>query len=79
MHSFENMRWDRNCLRLNSGRRLATIEPDGDWPGLWRVHMPDGRITDMVNRTRAKDAAIALASAVLNNGRQRRGDVGLTG
>jgi hypothetical protein len=29
--------------------------------------MPDGHVSDMVNRTRAKDAAVLLAFAVLNN------------
>jgi hypothetical protein len=65
----EDMRWDGRCLRLHSGRRLATIEPDPAWPGMWRVRMPDGRLTDMVNWTRARDAAIALAAAALNRDR----------
>jgi hypothetical protein len=28
---------------------------------MWRVRLPDGRLSDMVNLTRAKDAAVALA------------------
>jgi hypothetical protein len=43
------------------GRKLlATILPVGDDPVLWRVHLADGHVTDMVNLTRAKDAATAL-------------------
>jgi hypothetical protein len=51
--------WHRRALRLRTerGRVVASIEPDSDEPGLWRVRMPDGRLTDMVNLTRAKDAA----------------------
>ena len=50
--------------RLFLGRKLlATIVPDKDWPGLWRVNLPDGDVTDMVNLTRAKDAAVCLACA----------------
>jgi hypothetical protein len=45
---------------------MATIVPDSTWPGMWRVRMPDGHLTDMVNLTRAKDAAQSLALAVLN-------------
>jgi hypothetical protein len=33
---------------------------------MFRVLMPDGRLSDMVNLTRAKDAALSLALAVLN-------------
>jgi hypothetical protein len=45
---------------------LATLEPDSDWAGMYRVRF-DGRLTDMVNLTRAKDAAVSLALSVLNN------------
>jgi hypothetical protein len=37
------------------------VVPDGKWPTMWRVRMRDGCLTDMVNLTRAKDAAIAYA------------------
>jgi hypothetical protein len=45
--------------RSQSGRKLA-IEPDGKWPGMWRVKFPNGQLSDMVNLTRARDAAISL-------------------
>ncbi|HEY7301268.1 MAG TPA: hypothetical protein VH684_25540 [Xanthobacteraceae bacterium] len=32
------------------------------------ARLPDGRLTDMVNRTRAKDAAVSIALGMLNNG-----------
>jgi hypothetical protein len=52
-------RWKGRQLFL--GRKLlATVEPDIDRPELWRVHFPNGFVTDMVNLTRAKDAAVAL-------------------
>jgi hypothetical protein len=62
----QDLVWDGNRLRLHSGRVLVSIEPDEIWPGMWRIRMPDGRVTDMVNLTRAKDAAAVLALAVLN-------------
>ena len=57
--------WKReggNYLLFDAGRLLATVKPDKDWPGLWRVHLPKGHVTDMVNLIRAKDAALSLAA-----------------
>ncbi len=53
-----------HSLHLRSSRRaLAHIIPDQNYPGImWRVRMPDGRLSDMANLPRAKDAAV---SAVL--------------
>jgi hypothetical protein len=64
----EDLVWSERSLRLYSGRGrvLATVEPDKEWKGMWRVRMPDGHLTDMVNLTRAKDAAVSLALGVLN-------------
>jgi hypothetical protein len=30
--------------------------PDQHWTGMWRIAFPDGRLSDMLNLTRAKDA-----------------------
>jgi hypothetical protein len=61
-----DLRWDGHKLRLNSGRLLATVEPDTEWAGMHRVRLTDGELTDMVNLTRAKDAAAHLVLADLN-------------
>ena len=45
---------------------LASIEPDKIWPGMWRVRLPDGHLTDMVNLSRVKDAAASLGLSALN-------------
>jgi len=39
---------------VNTG---LTVRPDSKWPGMWRVHYPDGEVSDMVNISRATDAA----------------------
>jgi hypothetical protein len=65
-YNHKDMEWAGHEMRLTTGGLLATVKPDPDWPGLWRVHMPDGHITDMVNLTRAKDAASILALAAMN-------------
>jgi hypothetical protein len=44
--------------------------PDDKWQGMWRVRWPDGRLSDMVNLTRAKDAIAAFMESV---DRRRRG------
>ena len=49
--------WRGNDLHLRNGKRVASIEPDAVYAGMWRVRRPDGALTDMVNRTRARDAA----------------------
>ncbi len=66
MYDRHDLRWDGHRLRLRSGRLLATIMPEPEWSGMWRVRVPDGDVSDFVNVTRAKDAAQALALAFLN-------------
>jgi hypothetical protein len=45
---------------LCSGRTvLVSIVWDATWPSMWRVLL-DGKISDMTNRTRAKEAALTL-------------------
>jgi hypothetical protein len=59
-------RWDGDRLMLASGHLIAMVESDAEYSTLWRVRLPDGHVSDMVNRTRAKDAAETLALVVLN-------------
>ena len=68
----QDLRWDGRRLRLFSSRGvvLATVEPDKTWPGMWRVRLPEGHLTDLVNLSRAKDAAASLALSVLNRRRE---------
>ena len=66
IYSRVDLKWDGLRLRLKTGRLLATVEPDGKWPAMYRARLPNGHLTDMVNLTRAKDATIALACTELN-------------
>ena len=52
------------------GRVLASIEPELTWPGMWRVRLPEGYLTGLVNLPRAKNAAATLALGVLNRYRE---------
>lgn len=49
-------------LKLYIGAQFTgvSVEPDGQWPNMWRVCKGDVK-SDMVNLTRAKDAAIMWA------------------
>ena len=60
------LNWKGDWL-YNKSRRLVRIVRDEKYPTMWRVQMPDGRLTDMVNRTRAKDAANSAALRILND------------
>jgi hypothetical protein len=49
--------------RLYIGKTFTgvSVHEDAKWPGMWRVHGKDGTVSDMVNLTRAKDAAVSYA------------------
>ena len=59
--------WDGLQLRLRTigGPVMATVEADAKWPGMWRVGF-GGKLSDMANLSRAKDAAISLVLGELN-------------
>jgi hypothetical protein len=47
------------------GRKIIRIVPDETYPEMWRVEV-EGRKTDMVNRTRAKDVATGFALGIVD-------------
>jgi hypothetical protein len=50
------------CLHYGDARvPLARIIPDKIYPSMWRVVLADGRRSDPVSRTRAKDLAAVIA------------------
>jgi hypothetical protein len=68
-------RTTKHGLRLRYGTRrlpLLRIVRDADWAGMYRIQLPDGGLTDMVNLRRAKDAALSIALKALNSGTQER-------
>jgi hypothetical protein len=52
-----------------SAKVLAEVIPDNEYAGMWRIRWPDGQLSDMVNLSRAKDAACVLAMRNIDNGR----------
>jgi hypothetical protein len=61
----QRLTWVGDELLYGRGTVLR-IERDGVYPEMWRVCLPDGSLTDMVNRTRAKDAAVSIALRLLD-------------
>jgi len=49
-----------------SRKPLVTVEPDSKYTGMYRIQFPEGGLSDMVNLTRAKAAAVAFALQALN-------------
>jgi hypothetical protein len=49
------------CCLPDRAKPLACIVPDERHAGMWRVVRRDGSLSDMVNLTRAKDAARGIA------------------
>lgn len=47
------------------GTVVASIVQDQKYPVMWRVRMPSGELSDMVNRIRAKEAAYSLVGKCL--------------
>jgi hypothetical protein len=43
-----------------SKKPLAWVKPDERYPTMWRIHWPDGEVSDMVNLSRACDAGAVL-------------------
>lgn len=69
--------WRKNVLyRYGQDDPVAEVVPDGKWPGMWRLRLlPDGNLSDMVNLSRAKDAAVVRAMGAVN-AKNRRADGG---
>jgi hypothetical protein len=77
IYSNFDLEWRGDALcRVGSRTPIVTIVPDDRHPGMWRVQRPDGTLSDMVNRTWARDAARGLALAILNGNKQSRTAVG---
>ena len=60
-----NLTWRGDTLYFGR-KRMAGVVPDGTWPGMWRVKYRDGSVSDMVNLSRAKDAAMTVVAQSLD-------------
>jgi hypothetical protein len=65
---------DNKLYRQGSRAALLSVVPDARYPGMWRVQFLNGRLSGMVNKTRAKDAGISIALQLLEASERRAGD-----
>ena len=75
IYSKDELQWRGNKLCL--GKRewaIVSIAQDEKYPTMWRIRSPDGRLSDMVNLTRARDAARSVALSILNGSRNQAGE-----
>jgi hypothetical protein len=75
MLGHDDLQWRGTALHFGR-RKLLTIVPDAQYPKMWRVRYPDGRLSDMVNRARAEDAAVGVALRIANPKRRQRAPAG---
>ena len=64
----EMLRWKRDATgwRLFGGKRsFGRVVPDQKWPGMWRVVLHNGRLSDMANLSRARNSVMAMADREL--------------
>jgi hypothetical protein len=67
MRDRTDLRWNGLALHLGDQTEpLLMIVPDDRWSGTYCIRLRDGCLSNMVNLTRAKDAAADLALAELN-------------
>jgi hypothetical protein len=64
--SSRELRWKGRCLYFE-GKIVGRVIPDEIYPGMWRVRLPDGSLSDLGNLTRVRDAAMAIALRDLNH------------
>lgn len=66
VYANQELTWRGNVLCLGR-RKLTEIVQDDRYPTMWRVRRADGTLSDMLNITRARDAARGLALSILNH------------
>jgi hypothetical protein len=54
------LEWRGDQLYVDRRSSGYSIIQDERYPTMWRVRSPAGKLSDMVNRARAKDAALAM-------------------
>jgi hypothetical protein len=76
IYANHELEWKGDRLIARDGSRSApsvAVISDSNWPGMWRVKRPDGSVTDMLNRARARDAARSILLAIFNGQETRPG------
>jgi hypothetical protein len=69
------MQWKGDKLYPRTRSSGYSIVPDKHYPQMWRIRRPNGSLSDMVNRARAKDAAMAMLDKDLREALKTPSDV----
>lgn len=67
MYGRHNLNWKGNSLYLGDKKKVEIVQ-DTKYPSMWRIKLNSGKLSDMVNRDQAKDAAESHALGELNEG-----------
>ena len=65
VYSRSELTWQGDRLHLGRKALGVSIVPDANHPGMWRIRVGT-KLSDMVNRSRARDAARVAAVDLLN-------------
>jgi hypothetical protein len=66
--NWTDLSWNGNEVRCSQAedRKLCSVVKDETYGGMWRVRAPDGRLSDMVNLSRAREASRLHSLTILN-------------
>jgi hypothetical protein len=57
---------DGLAVCIGRSKAIVWVIADDKHPSMYRMRLPDGRVSDMANLARIKDAALSHAAATLN-------------
>jgi hypothetical protein len=67
-HDNDDLVWRGDQLALKGTARTSPIVKliqDANYSGMWRIKTPDGAVSDLVNRARAREAARSTLLGIL--------------
>jgi hypothetical protein len=54
-------------IRQPKSQDKIKVIPDDKYPNMWRVKLPNGTLSDLLNRTRAMDLARSIYGKIEND------------
>ena len=66
MKTYTDITWKKDVMYSGGRKTEWTLKKDTEYPKLWRIWFPDGNVSDIYNKTRAKDNAAKLYLASTN-------------
>jgi hypothetical protein len=63
-HALQPIEISREISTKTTDLGVVSIVRDAKWPNMYRLRLPDGRLTDLLNLVRAKDVLAALGPPI---------------